>query len=128
MKNVDLAKELDRELVPEYRLVVEASDGSRVARAMAVVGVSDVNDETPHFVRFPRRGLNVSELSRVGAVLATFKAEDGDAGDAGRLRYAIKSGNLGRTFQIETHHWTPHPRQTPRLRNHACLHPHHHCL
>jgi hypothetical protein len=103
---------LDRERCAEYRLqvVAHATNGvfrSVTASARVVVHVLDVNDNRPR-IHWPpptpaSRGLlpvvvapdplRVSAAAPVGHVIAVVSAEDPDAGENGRLRYAIVGGD-----------------------------------
>lgn len=82
---------LDREAVPAYSLEVEAFDGGRppLRGAMTVnITVLDVNDNPPAFNQSRYVG-RVPENASVGTAVLRVHASDADAGDNGRVRYAI---------------------------------------
>lgn len=99
---------LDRERRAEYRLraLAHATSGlfrTVTATARVVVHVLDVNDNRPriHWPPPPNNGvapsssldpLRVSALAPPGHVIAVVSADDPDAGDNGRLRYAVVVG------------------------------------
>lgn len=99
-----LTAPLDRETKDSYHLSIEARDAGSPSRSTfipAAITVQDVNDQAPKFVSYPKKALNLSESLPVGSEIATFTAEDGDIGLAGRCRYFISTGNIGRTFEID---------------------------
>lgn len=53
------------------------------------------------FREYPRFGLNVSESTVVGSVIAHLVAEDGDVEQAGAVTYYISAGNVDATFGID---------------------------
>ncbi|XP_077559071.1 dachsous cadherin-related 1 [Haemaphysalis longicornis] len=82
---------LDREAVPAYSLEIEAFDGGRppLRGSMTVnITVLDVNDNPPAFNQSRYVG-RVPENASVGTAVLRVHASDVDAGDNGRVRYAI---------------------------------------
>lgn len=82
-------KELDREVIDSYQVVIQARDSNvppAIAQTVLNVKVDDVNDNRPVFVGVPYYivlQLGVRVNSKVGQV----KAEDADIGSNGELRY-----------------------------------------
>ncbi|CAG0886653.1 unnamed protein product [Cyprideis torosa] len=98
-----LLEALDYEQVPEYTLVVEATDAGRPpqsSRVTAILTVQDVNDHRPEF-RIPRKDIQVREDEPVGTSLLQVGAVDKDTGVNGRLTYGIVSGNEDGEFHLD---------------------------
>ena len=93
--DIIVALRLDREVLSEHRLVIQAtdiSDTSRVAQTQVVVTVLDVNDNAPQFspsvYSFSVAATNVSFVGRVIAV-------DADRGINAEVRYSLASNPSG---------------------------------
>lgn len=82
---------LDYETAPLYELTVRAQlvgNSQLVANATVVVTVLDVNDHTPVFSRMAYQ-VSVSKTAAVGSHVTLLRAEDGDSGEGGMVRYSI---------------------------------------
>uniref|UniRef100_A0A3Q0R7E9 Cadherin-related 23 n=1 Tax=Amphilophus citrinellus TaxID=61819 RepID=A0A3Q0R7E9_AMPCI len=95
----------DRERQAEYRLTVTVEDDGTPPLSTSTtiyVRIVDENDNAPVF----RNMDYVTELNEgpktVGVTIATVTAIDPDEGLNGTLRYAIASGNLMQTFNINS--------------------------
>jgi protocadherin-16/23 len=90
-----VARRLDRETFPEYRLEVRALDTSTTnnpqSSAVVVrVEISDVNDNTPRWEK-ELITVEIPEDAAVGSAVWNFSASDADAGSNGELRYGLVS-------------------------------------
>ena len=88
---VRLLKPLDRELIPEYDLVVEASDDGipQLKATVAVhVTVTDINDNAPKFPSYYIR-MYIMENSPEFQLVGTLQASDADEGRNADIRYAM---------------------------------------
>ncbi|XP_012590286.1 PREDICTED: protocadherin Fat 4, partial [Condylura cristata] len=108
---------LDREATPHYQLLVEVEDRGeprrrghlrvnvtvllnisardqgphpRVAYAQLEVTLLDVNDEAPEFSQPGGYRVSVAEDAPPGTELLTLRASDGDLGDNGTVRFALR--------------------------------------
>ncbi|XP_076861938.1 protocadherin gamma-C5-like isoform X2 [Brachyhypopomus gauderio] len=82
---------LDRESVPEYTVVVTASDAGSPplsSQKTFVVSLSDVNDNAPVFSQ-PSYSVDIAENNAPGAAIVAVSASDPDLGDNARLTYSI---------------------------------------
>uniref|UniRef100_A0A673NB94 Protocadherin-16 n=1 Tax=Sinocyclocheilus rhinocerous TaxID=307959 RepID=A0A673NB94_9TELE len=90
---------------PSILVVIEASDSGTpplTALTTVQVHVSDVNDNAPVFHQTEYRA-SVSEDEAPGSTILTLEAVDGDLSrDNCGFDFAIASGNIGNTFQIES--------------------------
>ena len=96
-------KFLDREDIPFYTLIVQASDkGSPPLTETVSVNVTilDVNDNKPVFSENPFTA-TVSENLPVGSRFLNVTASDADIGDNALLTWSIMSGNTGDVMAIE---------------------------
>ncbi|XP_029959676.1 protocadherin gamma-C5-like isoform X10 [Salarias fasciatus] len=85
------ARALDRETVPEYTVVVKATDGGSPplsSQTTFVVKLSDVNDNAPTFSQ-PSYSVDVPENNAPSAPIAAVSATDPDLGDNARVSYSI---------------------------------------
>ncbi|NWI52290.1 PCDG7 protein, partial [Calyptomena viridis] len=92
--SVVTAKELDREQVSEYNLVLTAVDGGDPPRSGTVqvrVNVTDLNDNAPVFSKSAYE-VRVAENLPAGSLLLQVRATDADAGSNGRVTYSV--GNV----------------------------------
>ena len=84
--------ELDRESIAEYDFDVRATDeGQDIARsttARVTIIVTDANDHTPQFDKFPFR-INISATPPVGVPLLRLSASDRDNGPRAQLSYNL---------------------------------------
>ena len=97
-------KSLDREMVSNYDLTVQASDQGNpplTATASVLITASDVNDNTPVFSQTSYTATLPLD-SPLGTVVATTTAKDGDIGTNGEISYAIADGNQDNIFSINS--------------------------
>ncbi|KAM7000089.1 protocadherin gamma-C5-like isoform 4-T4 [Tautogolabrus adspersus] len=87
------AGNLDRETVPEYTVVIKATDAGSPplsSQTTFVVKLSDVNDNAPTFSQ-PSYSVDVPENNAPSAPIAAVLATDPDLGDNARISYSILS-------------------------------------
>ncbi|XP_028271958.1 protocadherin gamma-C5-like isoform X10 [Parambassis ranga] len=85
------AGNLDREAVPEYTVVIRATDGGTPplsSQTTFVVKLSDVNDNAPTFSQ-PSYSVDIPENNSPSAPIAAVSATDPDLGDNARISYSI---------------------------------------
>ncbi|XP_006818278.2 neural-cadherin-like [Saccoglossus kowalevskii] len=91
---------LDREDVPVYNIVVEATDGGGLTgSATATIELEDINDNAPEFTE-DKYYRAASESLLVGASVLTVTALDMDVGVNAQLDYKITDGNIGNHFYM----------------------------
>ena len=97
-------KSLDRETIPDYTLVIRASDlgmPQLYSEETLKIILSDVNDNAPTFPR-ASYSANVYE-NQVQANVITVVAADDDEGSDGLVTYQIIYGNEGGVFTMNRH-------------------------
>ena len=97
-------KSLDREDIPFYSLVVQASGkGSRPLTETVSVNVTilDINDNSPVFTKQAFTVI-VSESLPTGTRFLNVTASDADIGSNALLTFSIMSGNTGDVMAIES--------------------------
>ena len=97
-------KELDRETVSQYNLVVVAQDAANKchkSRTLVVVNVEDENDNSPRFTENLYKA-DIKENAQSGTVVKTVRATDKDSGLNAQITYSITSGNPGNLFRINS--------------------------
>lgn len=85
------AGNLDREAVPEYTVVIRATDAGSPrlsSQTTFVVKLSDVNDNAPIFSQ-PSYSVDIPENNALSAPIAAVSATDPDLGDNARISYSI---------------------------------------
>lgn len=85
------AGKLDRETVPEYTVVIKATDAGSPrlsSQTTFVVKLSDVNDNAPTFSQ-PSYSVDIPENNAPSAPIAVVSATDPDLGDNARISYSI---------------------------------------
>ena len=100
--DVETATMLDRESVPQYRLLIRVTDRGNPpleTTETVVFTVSDVNDHRPHFSNLSYHA-SVSETVLIGTTVLRVCAADGDTGLNAMLNYSITDGNSQKTFEI----------------------------
>lgn len=96
-----LVKQVDREEIPSFRLVVEARDGAASAKtgtAVVNIVVRDLNDNHPTFDLSLYHGV-VLENATVGSKVLETQADDPDEGLNSALVYSITQNKL---FSIDS--------------------------
>lgn len=83
-----LTKQLDRETIPRYEVVISATDGGGLSSTtIVIVNVLDINDMFPRFENMYR--WDVAEDVSVGSVVSTVRARDGDIGENANIVYSL---------------------------------------
>lgn len=85
------AGKLDRETVPEYTVVIKATDAGSSplsSQTSFVVKLSDVNDNAPTFSQ-PSYSVDIPENNVLSAPIATVSATDPDLGENAQISYSI---------------------------------------
>ncbi|XP_069027754.1 protocadherin gamma-C5-like isoform X11 [Embiotoca jacksoni] len=85
------AGKLDREAVPEYTVVIKATDAGSPplsSQTTFVVKLSDVNDNAPTFSQ-PSYSVDIPENNAPSAPIASVSATDPDLSDNARISYSI---------------------------------------
>uniref|UniRef100_A0A8C5MTU4 FAT atypical cadherin 2 n=1 Tax=Leptobrachium leishanense TaxID=445787 RepID=A0A8C5MTU4_9ANUR len=95
---------LDREVIPKYKLTIEARDQPKRGQQLlsitnVVVTLEDVNDNAP-YCRPVTANVKIPEDIPVGSVIYFVDALDSDVGLNGEVSYALIGGELG-IFQVE---------------------------
>ncbi|CAN2387309.1 Protocadherin Fat 2 [Pristimantis euphronides] len=95
---------LDRELVPKYKLKVEARDQSKKNKQLfsvtnVVITLEDVNDNAP-YCRPVTANVRIAEDIPVGTVLYFVDAQDFDSGPNGDVSYSLINNEQG-VFHVE---------------------------
>lgn len=101
-----LTSKLDYETLPEYTLIVRATDQSvnsseRLSTSVtARIIVTDSNDNSPKFVFPITPNVILSDSLTVGMVITHIIAFDSDSGNNGRVTYVISGGNEAGKFSL----------------------------
>uniref|UniRef100_A0A3Q4AJ57 Protocadherin gamma-C3 n=1 Tax=Mola mola TaxID=94237 RepID=A0A3Q4AJ57_MOLML len=85
------ARSLDRETVPEYTVVIKATDAGSPplsSQTTFVVKLSDVNDNAPTFSQ-PSYSVDIPENNALSAPIAAVYATDPDLGENAHVSYSI---------------------------------------
>ncbi|CAH3873347.1 unnamed protein product [Pieris brassicae] len=88
---VQLAKELDRESIPQHNMTIIASDNGippLSATVSLIVNVLDANDNDPVFSQ-ANYEFQVEENRKAGAFVGKIAATDADLGDNAAVRYSL---------------------------------------
>lgn len=98
---------IDRELIPNYTLVIVATDlGSppKQAHQVLTVKITDVNDNEPYFERGfddPPLVLHVEEEVESDYLVGSIQAVDKDEGRNALIGYEILEGNQNNMFRLD---------------------------
>ncbi|PSN55020.1 Protein dachsous [Blattella germanica] len=101
-----LHSDLDYEVLPEYTLIISATDqatnkSERLSTSVtARIIVKDANDNAPVFVSPTSSTVLLSDSVTVGSTLLHVIAVDNDSGENGRVTYMITSGNQEGKFSL----------------------------
>ena len=101
---ISINKSLDREDIPFYTLVIQATDkGTPPLTETVTVNITllDINDNSPQFTE-SSFSVIVSESLATGSRFLNITATDADIGDNALLTYSIMSGNIGIVMAIES--------------------------
>ncbi|XP_061179423.1 protocadherin Fat 4-like [Saccostrea echinata] len=94
---LQVASNLNRELVDKFELVIQVTDSgipSRSTSVTATINIKDVNDEYPVF-EISSNTFSVKEHTVSPTVLAQIKATDSDEGFNAKLKYSIATNWKG---------------------------------
>lgn len=86
---------LDREAIPQYRLIMKATDGGgRFCTAEIFINIQDENDNPPEFVdkqftHIEEYNMTISESAEVNTLLTRVTATDEDLGINGKVRFSL---------------------------------------
>ncbi|XP_063153297.1 protocadherin beta-16-like [Candoia aspera] len=102
-----LAKPLDREVIPQFILILEAVDGGiprRTGTAQLVIDILDTNDNVPQFEQSVYK-VQLMENSHPGSLVAKVKATDKDIGSNAHITYSFSQvpTNALRSFKLNNH-------------------------
>jgi len=87
---LSLTKQLDRETIPRYHVVIEAKDGGDLtSTTIVIIDVTDINDNFPRFTSSYR--WQAAEDLPVGSLLSSVHASDADVGINARIVYALET-------------------------------------
>lgn len=94
---------VDYELMPQYRLWIEAAQGGSTpgtSYAEVVITIEDENDNAPRFSASVYEA-SIAENSYVGSTLIRVTATDADSGQNGNVTYSL-AGKDGSLFRINS--------------------------
>ncbi|XP_077869641.1 LOW QUALITY PROTEIN: cadherin-23 [Saccoglossus kowalevskii] len=97
---------LDREVVEEYNLTIEAIDNGVYAKTgtcYVTVNVLDINDNRPIFTE-SNYDVTVMENVTQDYTIVTVHALDADIGENAKITYAIIAGNTQNSFVIDSNY------------------------
>ena len=100
---VRTARQLDRETVPYYDLMVLAVDRGTPQLSSHVplmIEVLDINDNPPSF-NADKLEFFISENSPIGSIVGKIDAEDRDEGENAKIGYSIIGGRDAHLFHLE---------------------------
>ncbi|XP_062381367.1 protocadherin alpha-3-like [Sardina pilchardus] len=96
-----LQKQLDRESIPNHRLIISASDGGRPSKTGSMeitVDVLDINDNSPVFTK-DVYSASLDENAPIGTTVMRVNATDLDYGPNGEVFYAFSDDNSNSKFR-----------------------------
>ncbi|XP_070604696.1 protocadherin beta-16-like [Erythrolamprus reginae] len=99
-----LAKPLDREVIPQFILTLEAVDGGiprRTGTAQIIIDILDINDNVPQFEQTVYE-VQLMENSHPGSLVAKVKATDRDIGSNAHIIYTFSQApaDVLRSFRL----------------------------
>ena len=100
--SITTARDIDRETVSNYSLVVTAGRGNETAQTTVVINITDVNDNCPAFIDPPNAIVHVSELIRPQMTIARINATDSDIGNNGLLQFQLDNITADTPFSIDS--------------------------
>lgn len=102
---ITLARQLDRETIATYEVVVIAHDAAIKDQLSATTTISievlDENDNAPEFTQTNQK-ISINETAAVGTELMRFRAADADLGVNSQIAFSISGGNRRDTFHIDS--------------------------
>ena len=101
---ITTARQLDRETIAVYDLVVKAFDGAvpekvRFTEGHVIVNIGDINDNAPQFSK-KEFITSVNETADLNDVILRVEALDRDAGTNAELKFSVTSGNEDGYFDV----------------------------
>ncbi|XP_039182052.1 protocadherin beta-16-like isoform X2 [Crotalus tigris] len=102
-----LAKPLDREVIPQFILTLEAVDGGiprRTGTAQIIIDILDNNDNVPQFEQAVYK-VQLMESSHPGSLVAKVEATDKDIGVNARIIYTFSQApaHVLQSFSLNNH-------------------------
>ncbi|KAM3840730.1 uncharacterized protein M6D78_007026 [Vipera latastei] len=102
-----LAKPLDREVIPQFILTLEAVDGGiprRTGTAQIIIDILDNNDNMPEFAQAVYK-VQLMENSHPGSLVAKVEATDKDIGSNARIIYTFSQApaDVIQSFSLNNH-------------------------
>ncbi|KAK9403747.1 protocadherin beta-16-like [Crotalus adamanteus] len=102
-----LAKPLDREVIPQFILTLEAVDGGiprRTGTAQIIIEILDTNDNVPQFEQAVYK-VQLMESSHPGSLVAKVEATDKDIGSNARIIYTFSQApaDVLQSFSLNNH-------------------------
>lgn len=98
-------RKLDRELIDEYHLEVEAEDDVHTSYTRVLLTVLDVNDCAPKFTKLAY-SFDIPEDTPSSTIVGRVFAEDNDLGASGKVTYSFHSDWGQDVFQFNPIHGT----------------------
>ena len=98
---VSTVRELDRETIENYAVIITATRGSEFAQTTVFIIVTDVNDNSPLFTDPPNTVIYVSELLPPHTTVARVNVTDRDIGDNSRSRFQLDHITPDAPFDID---------------------------
>lgn len=95
---ITTARRLDREQRDHYSFIAVTMTGVTIEVSITV---NDINDHAPAFPK-KKAVLKIPEHTAVGTRFSLEPATDADKGQLTTQGYAIREGNVGQTFKLET--------------------------
>uniref|UniRef100_A0A8C5S0G2 Cadherin domain-containing protein n=1 Tax=Laticauda laticaudata TaxID=8630 RepID=A0A8C5S0G2_LATLA len=102
-----LEKALDREMIPQITLILQAVDGGfprRTGVVQIIIDILDANDNVPHFEQSVYK-VQLVENSPPGLLVTKIAASDGDKDAYVHITYTFSHvpGNVLRSFNLNNH-------------------------
>ena len=98
------ASQLDRERIPEYQLIIRATDSQKpdlVTEKRLLIPIYDVNDNAPAFAHAMYH-ISIDENNKIGQPITALKAMDPDEGANGDVTYSLGNGDASSFFEISS--------------------------
>jgi hypothetical protein len=95
-----LRKELDRESIEQFKLMIEANDGKFQSYFKLNIIVEDVNDCPPVWINFTHHEISIPENISIGSEIMKLSAVDLDIGINGLFHFEITSSGNKKYFDI----------------------------
>ena len=100
---INTMRELDRETIENYTIIITADRGSELAQTTVSVIVTDINDNSPLFSDPHNATIYASELLPLQAIVARVNVTDADFSENGRLQLELDNLTADVPFDIDVH-------------------------